>query len=76
MPQKGNHTWDLIVQYHRCPKCGLIIESRNDYEYRLGKYEKDLECPRCKHLFTETKQRKPSFGPLIGEPQPKEVDWS
>lgn len=76
MTQKGEHTWDLVLQYHRCPVCGFIIESREDYQYRMGGvYQKDLECPRCKHRFTLTKPRKPTFGPLIGDPQPAEVDW-
>jgi rubredoxin len=77
VPQKGEHTWDMIIQYHRCPKCGHIIESREDFEYRLGGiYQKDLECPNCKNLFTLTKPRKPSFGPLIGDPQPTEMEWN
>lgn len=75
MSQKGTHTWDLILQYHQCPKCGYIIESRKGYDYRLGKYQKDLECERCHHIFTVTKNTKPTFGPLIGEAQPVEVDW-
>jgi|EndMetStandDraft_5_1072996.scaffolds.fasta_scaffold109861_2 uncharacterized C2H2 Zn-finger protein len=76
MTQKGTHTWDLIVQYHRCPKCGYIFESREDYQNRLGLYQKDLQCPRCNNIYTITKDRKPTFGPLTGEPQPIEVDWS
>ena len=76
MTQKGDHTWDLNLRYHRCPKCGFIIESREGFEYRFSKWEKDLECPRCHHRFTDTLQRKPGFGPLIGEPQPVEIDWN
>lgn len=76
MTQKGEHTWDLVLDYHRCLNCGYIFESRQKYEYRFRKYQKDLECPRCKHLFTVTKETKPTFGPLIGDPQPAEVDWS
>lgn len=75
MTQKGSHTWDLILQYHRCPRCGYIIESRVDFNYRLGSWIKDLECTRCQYHFTETKARKPSFGPLIGDPQPIEMTW-
>ena len=32
MTQKGEHTWDLVVDYHRCPKCGYINESRVEYQ--------------------------------------------
>lgn len=62
---KGStHNWDIVIQYHRCPKCGYIIESREDYIYRMGKYVKDLECSRCHHHFTLTKTSRPTFGPL------------
>jgi len=58
--QKGSHTWEIILYYHRCPKCGFIFESREDYQYRLGLYQKDLECPKCHHQYTVTKNA--SFG--------------
>jgi uncharacterized C2H2 Zn-finger protein len=76
MSQRGSHTWDLTWDYQKCPQCGYIIESREKYIYRLGRYEKELECPRCKKVFTVVKPTKPSWGPLIGDPQPAEVDWS
>lgn len=76
MTQKGTHTWDLIVQYHRCPKCGYIQESRENYEYRLGKYEKDLECERCHHRYHLEKKVKAKFAPLVGEPEYVEWDWN
>ncbi len=76
MTQKGTHTWDLIVQYHRCPKCGYIIESRENYQYCLGRYQKDLQCTRCQQFFTVFKQRRPSFGPFFGDSEPIEIDWS
>lgn len=77
MSQRGEHTWDRILQYHRCSNCGYILESRENYQYRLGGiYQKELECPRCGQKFTLTKPRKPSFGPLIGDPQPIEVEWN
>jgi hypothetical protein len=75
MTQKGTHTWDIIIQYHRCPNCGGIIESREDFRYRSGKWSKDVKCDRCGHVFVLTKQRKRSFGPLIGDPQPIEMKW-
>lgn len=64
--KKGSHTWDLHVHYYKCPKCGVILENREDYQYRLGKYEKDLECPQCHHQFTVRKRARPTFGPLFG----------
>ena len=76
MAQNGTHTWKLYTHYHACPKCGFIIESRQDYEPRLETYEKDLKCPRCGHEFTLTYKPKPTFGPLTGTPQPVEFDWS
>lgn len=76
MSQKGPHTWDLILHYHRCPQCGRIIESRDDYIYRLGKYVKELQCPFCQKQFTVTKPTKPHFGPIFGEDDVVEWDWS
>lgn len=75
MSQKGTHTWDMVIDYHACPSCGFIIESREKYEYKHKKYQKDLECNRCHHHFTVTKPSHVSFGPLLGEPQPVEWDW-
>lgn len=75
MTQKGEHTWDLFIEYHRCPECGNIIESREGYTYRLGARYKDVVCSRCNHQFTVKKEEILTFGPLIGDPQPPEVDW-
>ncbi len=75
MTQKGEHTWDLILQYHRCPKCGQIIESREDYRYQMGKWIKDVKCDRCGHQERLEKKVKLTFGPLIGTPEPPEVNW-
>lgn len=75
MTQKGTHTWDLVQHYHRCPKCGFIIESREDFQYNLGVWSKNLQCDRCNQRFTLTKNRTPTFGPLIGDPQPVEIKW-
>ena len=63
---RGSHTWDIVVQYHRCPACHAIQESREDYRYQLGKYIKDLECPKCHHHYTIVKRSRPMFGPLFG----------
>ncbi len=75
MGQKGAHTWDLFLHYHRCPQCGYVFESRKAHEYVLGKYQKEESCPRCAHRFMHYRAIEPSFGPLIGEPQPAETEW-
>ena len=62
---KGTHTCEIHLRYHYCPNCGKIIESRTDYDNRLGVHEKDLECPRCGETWTETKSGGPIFGPLF-----------
>jgi len=64
--QHGNHTWDLVITYHRCPKCGYIIENRDKYENQLGQLQKSLVCPLCHENFTVIKKTRPSFGPLLG----------
>lgn len=74
--EKGAHTWDIYIHYHRCPSCGFIIESRNPYQYRQGKYYKDLTCPRCRHAFTDYSEKEPSIGPIFGEETPPEFDWT
>jgi uncharacterized C2H2 Zn-finger protein len=73
--QKGTHSWDIVIHYHRCPQCGMIIESRKGYDYKLGKWLKDLTCERCGKEIRLTKSRRPAFGPLIGDPEPYEIEW-
>ncbi|NGX42675.1 MAG: hypothetical protein K940chlam7_00959 [Chlamydiae bacterium] len=51
MGQKGEHTWDIVIHYHRCPECGYIIESRQGFTFRAGKYQKEVVCDRCDHEF-------------------------
>jgi uncharacterized C2H2 Zn-finger protein len=65
MRVKGTHTYDLFLEYCRCPSCGYVMESRKEYENRLGKLEKEIECNRCDHEFTVSKQLKPVFGPFF-----------
>ena len=77
MTQKGLHTWDLIVEYHRCPKCGYILESRQGFVRDAeGNWSKNVSCERCGNSFAVHKERKSSFGPLMGDPQPIEIDWN
>lgn len=75
MTQKGSHTWDLVVDYQRCPKCGFINENREEFRYEMGSWIKDITCDRCGNHFTIKDKREPTFGPLIGTPQPPEVTW-
>lgn len=58
--KKGSHTWDIIIEYHRCPDCGKIQESRKPYEAYQGRYIKELTCPRCSSPFTIIKDRLPA----------------
>lgn len=75
MTQKGEHTWDLVVDYQRCPECGFIIENRESFRYQMGAWVKDVSCDRCGNTFIVQDHRKPTFGPLIGTPQPPEITW-
>lgn len=76
MREKGTHTWDLHLAYHRCPKCGNIFESRKDYVYQMGKFVKDLQCPKCGNTYTLTKAEPPRIGPFFGETPKPDFDWS
>ena len=62
----GNHTWDLILHYYACPKCGYIMENRDKFEARFQRLEKEVKCPRCQHDFTVKKKTQPKLGPLLG----------
>lgn len=75
MTQKGEHTWDLVIDYQRCPQCGAIIENRDSFHYEMGSWIKDVSCSRCGHLFTVKDKRKLTFGPLLGTPQPPDIMW-
>jgi ssDNA-binding Zn-finger/Zn-ribbon topoisomerase 1 len=59
MTKRGTHTWDIVVDYHSCPKCNHIIENREKYILRNNQLEKDLTCPKCGHQWTETKKKPP-----------------
>lgn len=62
----GNHTWDIVLDYHLCPQCGYIIENRQKYTLSSGSYQRNLVCERCKHNFTVTKHKPKTFGPFLG----------
>jgi len=61
----GTHSWEQIIEYFRCKKCGFINESRTDYVSRRGEWQKDLSCKRCHHRFTVTKFERKQLGPLF-----------
>lgn len=75
MTQKGEHTWDLVIDYQRCPKCGFINEDRQEYHYEMGSWIKEIHCDRCSHVFAVQDNRTLTFGPLLGRPQPPEITW-
>ena len=62
----GNHTWDLVLHYYRCPHCGYIIENQDKFEPRLKRLEKNLICQRCQHAFIVTLKPQQVCGPLLG----------
>ncbi len=64
--QHGNHTWDMVLHYYRCPHCGYILENRQKFERRFNDLQKELLCPRCRHIFAVVKKIRPTFGPLLG----------
>jgi DNA-directed RNA polymerase subunit RPC12/RpoP len=70
-----SHTWNLKLDYHRCPYCGFINECRQDYEYRLGLYQKDLKCSRCAQDFIVSPKVTPSIGPFFGSASNPEMIW-
>lgn len=62
----GNHTWDLILHYYRCSKCGYIMENHDKFEPYFQRLEKKLICPRCQHAFKIEKNVRPTLGPFFG----------
>lgn len=72
MTQKGEHTWDLVVDYRRCPECGFINEDRQIFRNEMGSWIKEVVCSRCEHPFTITDKRK-HF--RIGASESPEITW-
>lgn len=72
---RRTHTWEMLLEYVECPKCGFIMENREPYENRFGVIQKEMKCERCQASFIKTKNSNPRFGPLIGTPQPIEAEW-
>lgn len=75
MTQNGIHTWDIVVDYQRCPKCGFINESRNKYSSSKEKLFKEVNCGRCHECFIVSKDKAKRFGPLFGNPTPADFTW-
>lgn len=61
----GNHTWDLVLHYYRCARCGTIMENREKFEPRFHRFQKEIVCPVCQQTFTVEKKPKTSWGPLL-----------
>lgn len=64
--RRGSHTWDIVIEYLRCPACDYVIENREKYEFKSHHFEKKVSCPRCGKTFTVTKPKKKGFGPIFG----------
>lgn len=62
---RGNHSWPIIHHYHRCPHCGKIVESREDFSYEFGRQVKHLECKHCHQTFVLEKPKNIALGPLL-----------
>lgn len=75
MVQKGSHTWELVWQYHLCPHCQHIIESRCDYTLNNNQLVKEITCPYCYQNFIEEKPLKRRSRSLFKSHEPVEWDW-
>ncbi len=62
---RGDHTWDIVIDYRSCPDCGYIMEDRQKYQRHDDNLEKQIVCGRCNKTFTVTKKIPSSFGPLF-----------
>lgn len=69
------HTYPLHLSYRKCPSCKHIIECRKDFQYKMGRYEREITCPRCKHSFNDVEKGPEPLGPLFGEAPKPEFDW-
>lgn len=76
MSEKGSHTWDIIIDYHRCPNCEFINESRKKYHILQGKQQKEIDCQRCHHRFVVIKKGAvPKIRPIFSNADSYEIDW-
>lgn len=75
MTQKGEHTWDIVIDYHQCPSCGFINEDRKEYQENKGTLTKEIACCRCGKPFTIQKKLVKHFGPLFGQATPPDYTW-
>lgn len=75
MSTSGDHTWERYLHYHCCPSCRYVFENRSDYVMEQKQETKKLNCPRCQQAFTVVRQRNLARAPLLGRPQPPEIDW-
>lgn len=69
------HTYPLHLSYRKCPECGYIIECRQGFHYRMGRYEREITCPQCTKHFIDVQKGNEPLGPLFGEAPKPEFDW-
>lgn len=61
--QLDNHTCTMTWEYHECPKCHKITESRTEYKRcDSGVYRKKVSCKKCKETFEVEKKLPPMLG--------------
>lgn len=55
---------------------GFTNEDRQEFQYvMMGSWVKEIVCGRCGSMFEVKDEKKLTFGPLLGRPQPPEVTW-
>jgi hypothetical protein len=60
IPYKNPWTCKIIIHYHRCPSCGFIQESREDFHIQNNHLQKKIQCIRCGENFIIVKEKKPN----------------
>jgi ssDNA-binding Zn-finger/Zn-ribbon topoisomerase 1 len=64
---RGNHTWDIIIDYVLCPSCGYIIENRQKYQKRGTEFYVEIKCPRCHQQLCHTRTKEPDWAARLLE---------
>lgn len=64
------HTWDILINYYKCPFCLTILENREHFQEKKDFYYKDFLCTECGKQFTVTKEKRRGYKPFFGQPKP------